>query len=247
MLYRKTELENAPERTTWQSKAFTSFSELMLSRESPYPCVPGIQGFKADMLRFAFLSDPSGSAAPETLGQILKQYGTISRETGDYASLVVLCEPCLHSYQIKDYESLFWNLLNECHAADEREWPEHIPLDPSDPAWEFCYDGEPYFAFCATPAHERRKSRHFPYLLLAFQPRFVFEKINASTPLGRKLQNVIRKRLSIYDDLPIHPSLKWYGEENNHEWKQYFLAEENTSPSKCPFMAMKQKWNSLRS
>ena len=99
--------------------------------------------------------------------------------------------------------------------------------NPAHHKWEFCFDEEPYFVFCATPAHTLRKSRHFPFLLLAFQPRWVFEEINNSTAFGHKMKKLIRKRLIEYDAIPCHPDLKWYGQEDNHEWKQYFLSDDD--------------------
>jgi FPC/CPF motif-containing protein YcgG len=37
------------------------------------------------------------------------------------------------------------------------------------------------------------------------------------------------------DGVPAHLSLKWYEQENNQEWKQYYLRDDETVPSKCPF------------
>ncbi|WP_281658435.1 YqcI/YcgG family protein [Halobacillus sp. Cin3] len=247
MLYTKEEIENPKTALeTWQERSFTAFGDIMTSRDHAYPCVPGIQGYTNGMLRFGFLEDPRSSSASEQLGELLKSYGEVSRQTGSYTSLVVFCDTralLKDQLEIKDYENVFWSLLNQTHALDEKEWPEDISQDPEDPSWEFCFHGEPYFAFCATPAHTKRNSRCFPSLLLAFQPRWVFENINDSTTYGRRLKNVIRKRLLDYDDLPAHPALKWYGQEDNHEWEQYFLRDDDTSLPQCPFLA---KTRSLR-
>ncbi|MYL21061.1 hypothetical protein GLW04_14250 [Halobacillus litoralis] len=247
MLHTKEEIENPKTSLEkWQELAYTAFGDMMTSREHAYPCVPGIQGYTNGMLRFGFLEDPRCSSAPKQLAALLKEYGKVSREAGRYTSLVVFCDTASllkDPLTIKDYEQLFWSLLNQTHALDETDWPGDISQDPEDPSWEFCFDGEPYFAFCATPAHIKRNSRSFPSMLLAFQPRWVFEDINDSTIYGRRLKNVIRKRLADYDDLPVHPSLKWYGQQDNHEWEQYFLRDDDSSLPECPFLA---KSRSLR-
>ena len=165
-----------------------------------------------------------------------------------YASLVIFFETpenMIAEYQVDDYRQLFWSILTNLTQFDEKEWPADIPTDPTHHQWEFCFDGEPYFTFCATPAHENRKSRHFPCFLLAFQPRWVFKELNDSTAFGRQLKKAIRERLNNYDSIPAHPDLKWYGGEDNYEWKQYFLSDDDISPAKCPFTRMKAKFSSF--
>lgn len=250
MLFTKEEIEQQTiDLETWQQEVYEYFSKMMNDRNHAYPCVPGIQGFVKNMLRFGFVEDPLKPFTAQQLGEHLKEYGRISRETGNYASLIIFCDTRAlieEQTDMDDYEKIFWSLLNQVHQSDDRAWPSHIPTDPEEHAWEFCFDGEPYFVFCATPAHIYRESRRFPCFMLAFQPRWVFDEINDSTSFGRKIKSVIRKRLSDYDAVPPHPALKWYGQTDNYEWKQYFLQDDETSLSKCPFMAMKNTPKTLR-
>ncbi|PYE49182.1 YqcI/YcgG family protein [Paenibacillus barcinonensis] len=228
---------------SWQREAFTQFSSMIADEHNTYPCVPGRMGYLSGHLRYGFTSDPRLHAASEELASILKQYGAVSRETGPYASLVVICETPADLKEhttVEQYQTLFWQILNRTTNLDTMPWPEHISNNPDDASWEFCFNGEPYFCFCATPAHQHRKSRHFPFFMLAFQPRWVFEAINDDTSLGRKMKTLIRKRLAAYDNVPAHPSLMWYGQENNLEWKQYFLPDDEQTLSKCPFLRMQQ-------
>ncbi|MCA0989527.1 YqcI/YcgG family protein [Guptibacillus algicola] len=240
-LYTKSMIDqNSEGLADWEKDAYQQFETMMCDESDPYPCVPGKMGFLEDSLRFGFAKPPSEEKSYDQLASLLKKYGEVSRQTGKYASLVVFFEGH-EDKSIEEYQDMFWTLLNEVHQRDEAEWPEDIPTDPHNQAWEFCFDGEPYFCFCATPAHRLRKSRSFPYFMLAFQPRWVFDEINATTSLGQKLKKVIRNRLVKYDGIKPHSALKWYGAQDNYEWKQYFLDEEDTTMSKCPFMAMKKK------
>lgn len=242
--------ENYDQLDEWQQSAFDHLSSMMSDKQNLYPCVPGQQAFLDDTLRYGFVNDPREDDSIRQLGDMLKHYGEISRDTGKYASFAAIFDTSSikeADSSVETFRDLLWSILNRLHHIDEKPWPEGIPTDPYDQAWEFCFNGEPYFAFCATPAHSVRKSRYFPYLLIAFQPRWVFEAINGSTSLGQKLKQAIRKRLLKYDGVDPHPDLKWYGDENNYEWKQYFLSDDQSSPSKCPFMAMKNKIKSLRS
>ncbi|MBP1993378.1 YqcI/YcgG family protein [Paenibacillus eucommiae] len=238
-LYAKSWLDqHEAELSAWQMEAFKDFKAMINDEGNMYPCIPGRHGFLSDNLRFGFVGDPEALTTPLELAALLKQYGQCSRETGKYASLVVFSQapPALAGpYTVQDYEQIFWTLLNRISQHDEKEWPQHISTDPAHASWEFCFDGHPYFTFCATPAHTARKSRHFSTFLLAFQPRWVFEEINDSTVFGRKMKQAIRSRLVEYDGIPAHPSLNWYGQKDNLEWKQYFLRDDQEAPSRCPF------------
>lgn len=249
-LYTKSWLEeNEAEMEQWQREAFHHFSNMLCDEENPYPCVPGMQGFQANSLRFGFVHDPREKKAASQLATLLKEYGEISRDTGRYASLVVFFDSkklIERKTEMDEYQQLFWSMLSRVHQYDEKPWPDNIPKDPHHHEWEFCFDSEPYFSFCATPAHVVRKSRSFPCFMLAFQPRWVFKEINDSTTFGKKLKKLIRKRLVQYDGVEAHPSLKWYGQQDNHEWKQYFLSDDDTTPSKCPFTTFKNKFKILK-
>ncbi|TXK72375.1 YqcI/YcgG family protein [Paenibacillus sp. N3.4] len=232
----------------WQQGAFRQFGNMIADPENSYPCIPGRQGFLTNNLRFGFAADPRSEQAISEVVQLLQAYRQCSRETGKFASLVIFFntpEDMLKSSSVEDYEQLFWSVLSRASAKDQTPWPEHISTDPSHHSWEFCFDGEPYFSFCGTPAHIVRKSRMFPHFLIAFQPRWVFEEINDSTPYGRHMKKRIRQKLVEYDGIPAHPSLKWYGEEDNQEWKQYFLRDDESIPSRCPYTYMKNKLKTI--
>lgn len=245
----RTELEaRVGELPSWQREAFQAFGRMIADAGGAYPCVPGRLGFMSDHLRYGFAADPRSKQAAPEVAELLRQYGECSRDTGKYASLVVFFETpqaLAASSQLEDYEQLFWSVLGQVSALDTASWPAHIATDPADPAWEFCFNGQPYFAFCGTPAHELRRSRQMPCFLIAFQPRWVFEEINDSTAFGRSIKKVIRQKLADYDQVPAHPSLKWYGQSDNLEWKQYFLRDDETAPAKCPFTYMKNKFKAL--
>lgn len=228
----------------WQQAAYRSFANLLpVNDDNAYPCIPARRGFLTNQLRFGFVSNPLDQRSTGQLASALSEYGSSSREAGPFTSLVVFFETpaeLFQEYGVENYRTLFWSLLNRISDLDPQAWPIDIPTDPAHHQWEFCYQGEPYFVFCATPAHQYRRSRHFPCLLMAFQPRWVLENMNDSSAFGAGIQKLIRKRLADYDETPIHPDLKWYGQEDNREWKQYFLSDDESSPSKCPFHRMKK-------
>lgn len=222
----------------WQLQAYEAFASKMSDKDNLFPCIPATQGFHLNHFRYGFVSDPRKDTAVTELAVILKTYSETSRSTGNLSSLVVLFETpedLRNSFSVTDYEELFWSLLNQLSDQDEKEWPDHIPIDPSENAWEFCYHEEQYFVYCGTPAHVNRQSLHGEVFTLAITPRWVLDEFNTSPISSEKVKQKIRQRLADYDTAPAHPELKKYGQEDNFEWKQYFLRDDHTSLRKCPF------------
>lgn len=230
--------ENLSSLDDWKQKAYLEFEKRMTNTVDKFPCIPATQGFALNHLRYGFIEDPRKESSSTTLTKLLKHYGEISRDTGNYASLIALFDTppdIVERYDIEQFEYLFWSLLKSVNEQDEKDWPNHIPTDPDTNTWEFCFDGEQYFVYCATPKHKNKKSRYFPFFMLAITPRWVLEEFNSHVQASNLIKKAIRERLHQYDTTEIHPDLKWYGSEGNYEWKQYFLRDDNTSPSVCPF------------
>ncbi|OLP65685.1 hypothetical protein BACPU_13030 [Bacillus pumilus] len=244
-LYAKSCLDqNLRSLEEWKQDAFTQFGEMVGDEADTFPCVPGRQGFLLDHLRYGFVGDPRGEEAVNELAELLREYQGCAKQTGQYASFICFFETPqdLKESPLEEFEHQFWSLLQRLHEKDEVAWPEDIPVDTDHRQWEYCFHGEAYFILCSTPAHRLRKSRHFPYVMLAFQPRWVFEKLNGSSAFGQKMSQLVRKRLNAYDQVSVHSSLKWYGDPTNREWKQYFLPDEEAekpASAKCPFTALK--------
>jgi uncharacterized protein len=227
------------ELEAWKKDAINKFDERMRDKERPFPCIPATLGYRLNRICFGFVSNHEKSITSEELAVLLKDYSSIYRSIGTYTSLIIFYEPSLESAgnpSVEQYEQLFWKQLIQLSKLDEVEWPCHIPANPMQSTWEFCFHGEQYFMYCATPSHINRNSRHFPYFMLAITPRWVLEKFTSSPLHAQKIKAKIRDRLTNYDSISIHPDLNTYGQKDNYEWKQYFLRDDETTLSKCPFL-----------
>lgn len=222
----------------WERAAYLSFDEKMSSKINKFPCIPAIKGYSLDHFRFAFGNDPRYPEAVSELASFLKKYDECASNLGDYSALIVFFhtpEELRNNYSVHEFETLFWKLLNGVCELDKQKWPKEISTDPNHYTWEFCFNGESYFVYCATPAHQDRLSRYFPFFMLAFTPRWVLTKFNAQSEKAEKMKAAIRERIYEYDKLPPHPELKWYGQTDNYEWKQYFLRDDEGIALTCPF------------
>lgn len=222
----------------WQMLAMNNFEKMILDKEAKFPCIPAFQGYVLNHFKYGFVTDPRKNESILQLAKLLREYGTVSRKSGNYTALIIFFDTPIYlknSYSIYDFEKLFWKILNQLALLDEEEWPEQISPDPSHYTWEFCFQKERYFFYCATPAHEKRNSRYFPYFMLAITPRWVLDRFNSSHERAQKMKEQIRKRLLDYDSVSPHPDLKAYGHKDNQEWKQYFLRDDDTTITSCPF------------
>lgn len=221
----------------WESQALEKFFAKLSDKQNPFPCIPATIGFSLNHLRYGFVGDPRKESTIQELADLLESYTKLSRQFGKFTSLIVFYDTpeSMKDHSVEDFEQLFWKHLNGLSAMDDVDWPEEIPADPHDPIWEFCFHGEKYFMYCATPAHKNRKSRHFDVMMLAITPRWVLQEFNKSQSHAQSIKARVRKRLAKYDLTSIHPDLNTYGSEDNFEWRQYFLRDDDTTLSKCPY------------
>lgn len=222
----------------WGPSAVLEMLGTVESAAAPFPCTFAVSAARKRSLRFAFVEgfDPPAFAP---LAEVLTEYLEGHRDLGRDTSLIVLFPDEPHPRPLGGYRDLFWSILGHLHEHDDRPWPADIPRDPEHPRWEFCFHGEPIFVVCNTPAHRARRSRHSPGFVVTFQPRWVFEGIEAHTRQGRAARRVIRRRLAAYDAVAPSPLLGDYGAADNREWRQYFLDDTNEADAgRCPFRAV---------
>ncbi|MFD2614292.1 YqcI/YcgG family protein [Paenibacillus gansuensis] len=222
----------------WKKEAYLQFAQRLSDKKHKFPCIPATIGFQLRHFRYAYVSDPRSEQTAKELAEALKVYGVQSRSFGKYTSLIVFFHTpaeVADQYSVEEYRSLFWRLLDQASGLDESEWPAHIPQDPNHHVWEYCFGGEQYFMYCATPAHRLRQSRYFPYFVFAVTPRWVLQEFNAQPERAEEIKRSIRERTAKYDDIGIHPDLNLYGSEDNFEWKQYFLGDDDVPAAGCPF------------
>ncbi|WP_053217505.1 YqcI/YcgG family protein [Virgibacillus senegalensis] len=233
-LYTSKDLLKRPEEISdFHYANYHAFLEKLADKKHRFPCIPALQGAALQHFRFGFLPGLTSDHAVDLAANLLAQYSHSYKEYGRYTSLILFFEDDQHD-TVRGYERLFWKLLTDLHQRDPLDWPDEIPVHPAESLWEYCFYGERYFLYTATPSHQKRKSRSFPCFLLAFTPRWAFEQFNHQ-PSSPSIKEKIRERLTAYDEVPPHPDLNTYGQEDNFEAKQYFLRDDQTSSQSCPF------------
>ena len=228
----KAEIYDFFEQSSWQHVVFKEFDSTLQSDVRPFPCVFGVTGLRQNQLRFVF----SETMQPEDIAVSLRHFVIHSHTYGPNTSLVVFSRPRPVA-SLKTYEKQFWNLLRNLAALDAQQWPNEIPLDMDTPRWEFCFAGEPIFVVCNTPAHVERQSRRSATFMITFQPRWIFDKILATSAAANAATGAVRRRLEAYDIAAPSKHLGAYGNPEVREFKQYFLTESD-QPTSCPFRSL---------
>lgn len=208
--------------TDWEKETFAEFKRRMLSTETPFPCIFGVEAVSRGTLRYGFNHEPLDSQA-DMLSIMLREFTDIAPSLGKRTSLVVFFKNVPNQLNHKTLFTWFWSLLQKTTQLDSVPWPKDTSPNPDTPTFEWSFNGQPMFVVVNTPIHNARASRHFSTVAITFQPRFVFNDIAEGTERGDAARRIIRARLKEYDSAPMTPLLGAYGDQNNREWIQYYL------------------------
>ena len=227
-------LGDAVQTPEWFIRSLETFHAIVT--HPAYPCYLGSAAEQRGELYYTV----SEARAPKILACTLQHFLLNARLAPDERrNLTVFFPPDTLPLAGAQYQQRFWSVLQALHEADASPWPGAVPSHPDCPEWEFCFAGEPIFAFCAAPSYRLRSSRNLgPGMIILMQPRRSFFGIEGDTRAGIQARNKTRQRLEKWDQMPAHPDLGVYGEAENREWKQYVLPDGNSPVSgQCPFAA----------
>lgn len=214
----------------WQAKAFENFTAIV--RRHDFPCFFATEALKRDFLRFTFC-DPTETDGLGAFRSALIEYLDVvhghNSPEADLTVLVVFIKPELARRPWTVYRDQLEQVLQFLHEHDPNPWPLDIPQDPDDPLWSFCFAGVPLFVNASTPANLDRRSRNLgDSLTLVIQPREVFDRFTS------EVRTSIRRRVSVFDRIPVSPHLGEYGDKDARECWQYILSDSNTDSGFVP-------------
>jgi FPC/CPF motif-containing protein YcgG len=228
----------------WAAPAVRRFEDDLAPTDARFPCTFAVAALNKGNLRFGFVDSAIDQSTWSPLPGILAGYAARASSIARITSLVVFfgSPKDYEARPVGWYEERLWAVLGYLRSRDPEPWPASLPSDPEDPNWEFAFAGHPIFVVCSTPAHRRRRSRMTSDLVITFQPRCVFDGLEAGTLRGEAARRTIRERLAGYDAIAPSPLLSGYGEPGNREWRQYFLDDDNAEAEaehrRCPLAAV---------
>jgi len=208
--------------TSWQHAAARDYAGHVMAGDGRlFPCVFAVRAMAQGGFHYCFAEDPEGGNMAAALTEFLRH----SRAIGPYATLSYVFPP-EEVRTLETYHDRFWSALRRLHAADEKPWPDDVPRSMRDPGWTFCFDGEPVFPLCLTPAHVRKQTRHAGYFTISFQPRWTFKHHLPNPEIMRKYSKLIQDKIKTFDSSPISPYLGLYG-QGFLDAEKYFFDDKN--------------------
>jgi FPC/CPF motif-containing protein YcgG len=222
----------------WWHAAHDEFRRTLTEPVEKFPCIYAIRALQNNTLRYAFLPDSRSDKAIAGLAEALAAYVDVCHSLQPFTAFIGFFEPDERELTLDENHAEFWRALQALHELDPSPWPKHIPIDPAEPLWEFCFAGESLFVLGSGPAHRARRSRYTPVRTISFQPRFMFDELIAKPMLLSRARTIIRRRVLAMDGFPVHPMIQMYHEDGNREWRQYVVPEDNLPiEGSCPFHA----------
>ncbi|MFF2080303.1 YqcI/YcgG family protein [Kitasatospora sp. NPDC058162] len=222
----------------WLPEVWDILVGKLLDPADDYPCHFGTQGEQRGHNSYTVV-DPRhpGEYGVDQLGRTLLEFRERAWSGVKRQTLIAFIGPPEPEADLAAHGARLWDLLNELSALDRAPWPADVPKDTSDPRWQWCFGGEPWFIFAGSPGYRQRRSRNFgPCLTVIFQTRRVFEGLGGSTVAGKAGKKRIRERLLDYDEVPPHPYLGDPLLSSAHKWRQYVLPDDQSvDSSPCPF------------
>lgn len=224
---------------SWVVPAFRAFDLTMLDESAKFPCIFGVSAQNNGHNSFAALDARLPRAhGVERLAETLRAFREKAWTGPRRQSLVVFVGPPAEVPDLDHDRERFWRLLEDLRAHDRSPWPDDSPRDPTNPKWDWCFAGEPWFTFMCSPAYVARRSRAIGHCLtVVFQTRRIFEGLAGNTPPGQKAKKAVRDRLAAYEELPPHPHLGSAERQVDSKWRQYFLPDDLTEfpVDACPY------------
>lgn len=224
----------------WLAEARASFAARVLSEAADGTAYPCHFGTTAQQLGHnVFVCCERGDAQGlKPLADTLLEFYARTRGGPRRMSLIVFAGPPQAAPSLERDGAEFWRILRGLREHDPLPWPADRTEDCTDPRWQWCFNGEPWFVFAGSPAYRARRSRNLgPCLTIVFQTQRVFEGLSGATASGQLAKQHIRERLERYDAVGPHPHLGDPLHSSTHKWRQYLLPDDQriVPADACPF------------
>ncbi|MBK5920119.1 hypothetical protein CCR80_03580 [Rhodothalassium salexigens] len=217
----------------WVARVYAQYRARLTDKR--YPCHFGYRAESRGEIYYAFLDAGEEARLAEALSAFIHVWGGSPAVRNN---LAVFLEPCAR-LDHRAYGDRFWRLLGDLQAADPAPADASTRLAPDDALWEFEFARHQFFVVGAAPSYARRLSRNLgDAQVLLFQPRSVFMDHATGALIDDKARDTVRTRLGAWDSVAPHRDLGVYGDADNLEWRQYFLADDDQRLyDRCPLAA----------
>lgn len=141
----------------WAVKAFCEISNTISKKD--FPCLFGKHAWKLRSILFAFI--PKGDiilSITRAITELTDRTKSLPQEHRIYTPLLCVFEDT-NLGSVEEEHDFAWRILQKIHNNDKMSWPEHIPLDPENSEWSFCFNDVELFINISFPGHKKNKKQ----------------------------------------------------------------------------------------
>ena len=206
---------------------YQSFQEFIISKD--HPCIMAKTVFSMDNIRLKVYKNLGNLEQSKQLYKELKTYIEKYDFNSNQFETFIAVFPTSPKYNELQFEEQLWVQLNQLNTIDEYDWDPSVTSNPTDNNFSFSIAGKAFYIVGLHP-NSSRKARQSPYVALAFNLHWQFEKLREMGTYKR-VRNTIRKRDKKLQG-NINPMLEDFG--SNSEAKQY-SGRKVSEKWECPF------------
>ncbi len=174
MEFRILKAQNTKIFQNWEQEALRGFEKNMQNPE--FPCIFALRAYKLQGILFLFVP----ICQPKTFIKGMMEYTEFIKITPIdkrlYNPLVIFFQ---NSFTSLFKEQIFaWQQLQCLHNNDTKKWLGHIPANPNDSAWSFCFNAVELFFNISCPHHQIFKNRNLgDFITFIVNPRENFDYV----------------------------------------------------------------------
>lgn len=238
-IVRSSDISDSEGYPRWFSEVHEEFQRKILDADG-FPCHFGVNAERSDRNWFTACDETADVAA--VLSDSLRLFAAQAGNGPDRQSLIAFIGPPRRTAELASEAERFWSILGEVSRHDDSEWPADRTQDVTEPRWQWCFTGRPWFVIGCSPAYQARRSRNVgPCLTMVFQlVELVFSDLSGSSAAGKAAKKQIRSRLRRYDAVGPHPHLGDPEQSSVYKWRQYLLPDDDSvyEPGACPLASL---------
>ena len=136
-----------------------------------------------------------------TLTELTHRVKSVPKKDRIYTPLLCVFENT-NFHSVEKEQDFAWIILQKIHNNDIMEWPHHIPKNPDNSKWSFCFNDVELFINISCPNHHHVKSRNLgDNIVFVINPRIHFDIVaGMNDPKGLKIRQTIRERSKKYNN-----------------------------------------------
>ncbi|MFC6861822.1 guanitoxin biosynthesis heme-dependent pre-guanitoxin N-hydroxylase GntA [Zunongwangia atlantica] len=206
---------------------YQSFQEFIVSKD--HPCIMAKTVFSMDNIRLKVYKNLGNLEQSKQLYKDLKTYIENYDFNSNQFETFIAVFPTSLKYNELQFEEQLWVQLNQLNTIDEYDWNPSVTSNPTDKNFSFSIAGKAFYIVGLHP-NSSRKARQSPYVALAFNLHWQFEKLRTMGTFER-VRNTIRKRDKKKSG-SINPMLEDFGA---HSEARQYSGRKVSEKWECPF------------